>query len=137
MKNEDIAVSDTISTLLLLVMAISIFSILYISFSFISPSDLKPCVNLIGIIDDNNITLEHRGGGVIDLDAEIVVSINGSNVSRFIVNDYINPESKKDGGWDIGERVVYPASDMTDSIVSVSVVDPSTDSVIMMANLQG
>ena len=135
MKRTNIAVSETVGTLLLLGISVSLFSVIYLSVLTVSPSPIRPSVNLICTVEKNNITLEHRGGKTLDLDTEIIVTTNGTN-ETLTVNDYMNNESKENGVWNIGERVVYPAGDITDLKVSVTVVDVYSNSVIMMAVLQ-
>jgi hypothetical protein len=135
MKRRNLAVSETVGTLLLLTISVSLFSVIYSSVLTISPSPTKPSVNLICKFEKNNITLEHRGGKTLDLDTEIIVTINDTT-ERFIVNDYMNNESRENGVWNIGERVVYPTGDVTDLKVSVSVIDIHTNSVIMLVVLQ-
>jgi len=135
MKRTNIAVSETVGTLLLLGISVSLFSVIYLSVLIVSPSPIRPSVNLICTVEKNNITLEHRGGKTLDLDTEIIVTTNGTD-ETLTVNDYMNNESKENGVWNIGERVVYPAGDITDLKVSVTVVDVYSNSVIMMAVLQ-
>jgi len=135
MKRRNLAVSETVGTLLLLSISVSLFSVIYSSVLTISPSPTKPSVNLIGKFEKNNIILEHRGGKILDLDTQIIVTINDTTES-FIINDYMNNESRENGVWNIGERVVYPTGDVTDLKVSVSVIDIHTNSVIMLVVLQ-
>jgi hypothetical protein len=134
-KRINIAVSETVGTMLLLIISFSVFSVLYLSVLTVSPNPPKPSVNLICTLEKNNITLDHCGGRTLDLDTEITVTINGAN-EKFIVNDYINNTSKKDGVWNIGEQVIYPIGDITDLKVSVSVVDIHSNSVVLMVVLQ-
>ena len=135
MKRTNIAVSEIVGTLLLLGISVSLFSVIYLSVLIVSPSPTRPSVNLICTVEKNNIILEHRGGKTLDLDTEIIVTTNGTN-ETLTVNDYMNNESKENGVWNIGERVVYPAGDITDLKVLVTVVDVYSNSVIMMAVLQ-
>jgi len=135
MKRTNIAVSETVGTLLLLGISVSLFSVIYLSVLMVSPSPTSPSVNLICTVEKNNIILEHRGGKALDLDTKIIVTINDTT-ERFIVNDYMNNESRENGVWNIGERVVYPTGDVTDLKVSASVVDMHSNSVIMLVVLQ-
>ena len=135
MKRINIAVTEMVGTLLLLAISISIFSLVYFSVLTVSPYPTKPSVNLICTLENNNITLEHRGGKTLDLDTEITVNINGTN-EKFIVNNYINNTFKENGVWNMGERVIYPTGDVADLKVSVSVVDKHSNSLIMMVILQ-
>ena len=63
------------------------------------------------------------------------MTVAGTN-EKFTVGDYLNNESRDNGVWNIGERVVYPTGDIMDLEVSVTVVDVKSNSVIMMATLQ-
>lgn len=135
MKRRNIAVTEMVGTLLLLVISVSLFSIIYFSVLTVSPYPTKPSVNLICTLENNNITLDHRGGKTLDLETEITVTINGTN-EKFIVNNYINNTFKENGVWNIGERVIYPTEDVTDLKVSVSVFDIRSNSVVMTVVLQ-
>lgn len=134
-KRRNIAVTEMVGTLLLLVISVSLFSIIYFSVLTVSPYPTKPSVNLICTLENNNITLDHRGGKTLDLETEITVTINGTN-EKFIVNNYINNTFKENGVWNIGERVIYPTEDVTDLKVSVSVFDIRSNSVVMTVVLQ-
>ena len=134
-RRVNIAVTEMVGTLLLLVISVAIFSVLYLSIVTISPNPAQPSVNLICTLDNENITLEHRGGETLDLNTVITVTINDIK-EEFVVEKHIDNKYKEDGEWKIGERVNYSTGDVTDLKVSVSVVDKSSNSVIMMADLQ-
>jgi hypothetical protein len=134
-KRINLAVSEIIGTLLLLLISVSLFSVVYINILIGSPSPIKPSVNLICTLEKNNITLKHCGGKTLDLDTEIITNINGTT-TKFIVNDYMNNGSRKNGVWNIGEQVVYPAGNVTNKKVSASVVDKHSNSVILSVVLQ-
>ena len=135
MKRSNLAVSETIGTLLLLLISVTLFSIVYLYFFTFTPSPISPSINLICTLENNNITLEHRGGESLNLNTEFIVTVNGID-TKLKVNDYMDYESKVNGKWNIGERVVYPTGSITDMTVSVSVVDVQSKSVIMMTDLQ-
>ena len=135
MKRANKAVSETVGTVLLLGLSISLFSVIYFSVSTIYPSSTRPSVNLICSVEENNIIIEHRGGKILDLDTKFTVTIAGTN-EKFTVGDYLNNGSRDNGVWNIGERVVYPVGDITDMNVSLSVVDVHSNSVIMTVVLQ-
>ncbi len=136
MKRANKAVSEMVGTLLLLGMSVSLFSVIYISVLTMYPASSSPSVNLICSIEDNNVTLEHRGGKSLDLNTELILNVDSVN-NKFTVGDYLSNESKENGVWNIGERVVYPVGDITDKKVSLSVVDKKSNSVIMMVVFQG
>jgi hypothetical protein len=136
MKRANKAVSEMVGTILLLAMSVSFFSIVYISILTIYPLSSSPSVNLICSVEDNNFTLEHRGGKTLDLNTKFIIKID-SSINNFTAGDYLSIESKDDGVWNIGERVVYPVGDITNKKVSLSVVDIESNSVIMMLGFQG
>ena len=135
MKRANKAVSETVGTLLLLGIAVTLFSVIYLSVLTVFHSTTRPSVNLICTVEENNVILEHRGGKTLDLDTELSVTIAGIN-EKFKVGDYLNNESKDNGVWNMGERVIYPAGDVMDLEVWVSVVDVQSNSVIMMGIIQ-
>lgn len=136
MKRSNKAVSEIVGTLLLLGMSISFFTVIYISVLTLYPTASSPSVNFICSIEDENVTLEHRGGKSLDLDTKLILSIDGVN-DKFKAGDYLNNEAKANGLWDIGERIVYFVGDITNKNVSVSVVDVKSNSVIMLIVFQG
>ena len=138
-KRGNKAVSDIVGTILLLIIAVSIFSVLF--FVVLSPI-LMPdshnhsvSVDIIGTIEGNNIILEHRGGDAISLDSTLLVNIGGLK-QKSTVKDYLNNESKEDGDWNMGEKLVYPAGDITGLEVEVTVIDEGSNSVVMAGKLQ-
>jgi len=135
MKRADKAVSETVGTLLLLGISISLFSVLYVSVGTIYPASSSPCVNLICSLNDSNITIEHRGGKDLDLQTKFIVTINGT-AQTYVVNDYLTSKSKENNVWNIGERVVCPIGSTINKVVSVSVIDIRSNSIIVMADLQ-
>jgi len=135
-KRSNDAVSDIIGTVLMLGMAISLFAIVYISVSSYQFTSSPPSVNLIGFVEGNNVIIEHHGGDALGLDTEIVITVGG-NAIRVTVEDYLDDESKEDGLWNIGERVVYsPVGGVTDYLVKATVVDVKSNSAILMGILQ-
>jgi hypothetical protein len=135
MKRVDKAVSESVGTLLLLGITISLFSVIYFCVITIYPINASPTVNLLCSISENNITIEHRGGKTLDLDTKIIITINGTS-QDFRIYDYLDNESRYNGKWNIGEQVVYPVGDITNKKVSLSVIDGNSNSVITMVNLQ-
>jgi len=111
-KKSNDAVADIIGTVLMLGMAISLIAIVYISvlsYPF-TPSPIS--ADLIGSVDGNSIIIEHHGGDSLSLGTEIMITVGGS-ATRITVEDYLDDESKADGLWNIGERVVYSDETLT------------------------
>ena len=135
MKRVDKAVSESVGTLLLLGITISLFSVVYFCVVTIYPITASPSVNLLCTCSENNITILHRGGKTLDLDTKFIITINGTS-QNFRVYDYLDNESRYNGKWNIGEQVVYPVGDITNKKVSISVIDVNSNSVITMVNIQ-
>jgi hypothetical protein len=135
MKRANKAVSETVGTLLLLGMSITLFSVIYLSVMTIYPTSANPSINLICSKDGNNITIEHRGGKSLDLDTKILLNIDGNNIPSKTVSQIDFIDINGDGFWSIGEKVVYN-EDITNKNVTVSVIDTRINSVIMMLNFQ-
>jgi len=87
-KRRNNAVTEMVGTMLLSVISVAIFSVLYLSIVTVSPNPAQPSVNLICTLDNENITLEHRGGETLDLETVITVTIDDVN-NKFIVDNYI------------------------------------------------
>jgi hypothetical protein len=138
MKRTNKAVSDIIGTLLLLGISISIFLVIYLSVLTIYPTSIRPSVDLICLVDENNnnIIIEHHGGKTLDLDTKFSMTIDEVN-NKFTVGDYLDIKSKDNGVWNIGEQLIYPVGDITDKRVSVSVIDIHSNSVILMVVFNG
>jgi len=127
-KNKK-AVSEILGTQLLLGIAISLFSLLSVivlSYPF-DPS--TPSVDLVGMVDQGDIIIEHRGGERLSLDTNVVILIDGFR-NEMTIKDHLANEFKTDGYWDIGEKFVYPGIS-PDSKVRVIITDIVSNSVIM------
>ena len=137
MKRTNIAVSEILGTMLLLVIAVSSFNVLYY-FVLSAPTPTPaPIVEISGTMDENQIILMHRGGEALGLDTVVFVTIGGSKQS-FTVGDFLDNESKEDGVWGLGERMVYPpGEDVWGLQVEVSVVDVESNSIVLSGILHG
>ena len=137
-KKMDEAVSDIVGTVLLLGMAVLLFSVLsYVVLSYPStPSSAS--ANLVGVIDDDYLLIEHRGGESLDLDTQVIIRISGNIPECVSVgdSDYLSDEAKMDNHWGIGEWFVYQDDDMNGKQVDISVVDKISNSVIMSGSLK-
>ena len=141
MKNRraDTGVSEVIGVVLLLVMAIALFSTIYL---FVMDEALdvsekaSPSATVLGTIGGSDIILEHRGGDALSLDTKIMITISGVTYNMTI-GDLLDNESKGDGKWNIGERLSYaPSLDITGRQVRILVIDEESGSVIMQGILQ-
>jgi len=136
-KKTDEAVSEIFGTILLLGITVSLFSVIcavVLSYPF-SPS--SPSTNLVGMVEEDYLLIEHRGGKALDLGTKVSLTI-GDNMSEIItVEAYLNNESKEDSRWGIGEWFVYQDSNITGKKVGIAVVDVESDSVILIETFQG
>jgi hypothetical protein len=144
------AVSEVLATVLLLGITIALFGFLnYVVFSFSFESS-APSVSLIGSISAdetyNNITIEHNGGESLDGNTTIIITI-GSVTNKSSVRDIIDGtadwklRSLKDDThpdkWDFGETIQFNSRyDFTDTYIRASVMDPSTNTLILSVVLQ-
>ena len=67
-ERKDKAISEVLGVILLLVITVTLFSGLsYVVLTYpFHPS--PPSVDIVGMLDDKNITLSHRGGEILGLD---------------------------------------------------------------------
>ena len=104
-KNSDSGVSEVIGTVLLLAMAVSIFSIIYVTVLShpLDTSELNPTI--VATVEGNNIIFEHRGGEELNLETKIKIEIGNDTVSKTVGELLI--DSNGDDLWNIGERLAY------------------------------
>jgi len=136
------AVSEVLDIVLLLGITIALFAFLnYIVFSY-SFDESSPSVSLIGSIDkvNNMINIEHNGGESLEGNTNVIITIESDvyqNTSRELLRD-VNGDNK----WNIGEIVqfdyseLYSHEDITDMYIQALVVDLSTNSLVLSAELQ-
>ncbi len=147
-KKANHAVSEVLSTALLLGITIALFGFLnFIVFSYsFQPS--APSVDLIGSIEktQNNITIDHEGGESLEGSTKIIITI-GSNTSQTTISDIITGVSgwklitsstdKNPDKWDFGEVIQFNSHyDLTDTFIQASVMDPSTNTLLLSVILQ-
>ena len=138
-KRANNAVSEIIGVILLLAMAVALFSVVYL-FVMHDALDISenspPSVTVLGTIGGSDIILEHRGGETLSLDTEIMITISGI-VYKMTVGDLLDNESKEDGKWSVGEKLSYdPSMDITGRQVEILVIDVKSGSMVMQGTLQ-
>ncbi|MFO8078030.1 MAG: type IV pilin N-terminal domain-containing protein [Thermoplasmatota archaeon] len=126
------AVSEIIATVLLLAVAISVFSVIYVVvLSAPMPSEQSTAI-ISGDIIDNQIVLTHQGGKSLTIDEESYqIQTTAGEYTDFIFNDF-----NDNGLWDIGEQVRFIYDDLTEKQVTVTVVDVATNEVVLYGVLQ-
>lgn len=134
-KRTDEAVSDILGTMLLLTVAVSVFSV--ISLNTLSGISLEEhlLVTIVGGLEGNNIILTHRGGESLPLETEIVFTIAGTQLN-FTAGQLLDNKSKKDGLWTVSELVVYSGTNLTGLRVEAKVIDVKDDTILLMGILQ-
>lgn len=149
-RREDKAVSQMMGTVLLLLIAVACLSLVYMYVLTYPLPNPVPRVEIVGTVERRNmidttglgnyeeycdIILTHRGGEPLPLDSKILIAI-GSTMENITVGEYLDSESKDDGVWGIGERLVYPANDITLLRIEIIVIDTVSDSVIFTGIMQ-
>jgi len=139
-KDSNNMVAEIIGTVLLLGIAVAIFSTLYVVvFAYPFPTS-SPNVILIGTIEGSNIIIEHHSGEALSLDTEIPITIAGEKVliddRTPTARDLLDNASKEDGVWNIGERIVYPfVYNSSCSKAEIMAVDTESNSVMLVGTL--
>jgi len=139
-KDSNNMVAEIIGTVLLLGIAVAIFSTLYVVvFAYPFPTS-SPNVTLIGTIEGSNIIIEHHSGEALSLDTEILITVAGEKVliddRTPTARDLLDNASKEDGVWTIGERIVYPfVYNSSCSKAEIMAVDTESNSVILVGTL--
>jgi hypothetical protein len=131
----DQAISEILGTVLLLVIAVSLFCVVAIFFFSYPFSPSAPSVNVVAATEGNNLILEHRGGEPLDPDTKIVVTIGGE-VNETTVGALLDQEFMEDGQWNMGEGLVFPEELIAGLQVEIRVIDAASNTVIMRGVLQ-
>ncbi len=131
---NDEAVSEIVGTVLLLAMAICLFSLLSIIILSYPISASTPSANLVGTIEGDCLYIEHRGGTPLRLDTKVMLSIKDESVK---IGDFLDDKAKEDNLWGIGEWFIYKNANLTNQTVSISIVDVESNCVIMTGSFQG
>jgi uncharacterized repeat protein (TIGR01451 family) len=141
-KNNNNAVSEVLGSLLLIVISVSLFTVVYVSFFTIDLDQSSPSVTIVGTINDNNLILEHRGGEPLNLKTKVLLEHSEGEREIFTINseNYLENKSKEDGDWDFSEKVIYTLDQITNysrfSPVDITVVDIVSNSIVMKGTVQ-
>ena len=140
-KRENKAVSEIIGTILLLSIAVTLFSAVYIFVinETLDPADHLPAVSIIGTTEGKELVFENRGGESLPPDTLICfLSIGGSQMNMTI-GSYLE-DTNGNGLWDVGEKLVFNSSDLgidiTNLQVDAAIIDKNTDTIIMEGTIQ-
>ena len=133
-KRTNLAVCEIVGTILMLGIATSSFSVVYYQVVTTPTPTPAPIVEISGTVDDNSIVLMHRGGEPLSLDTEFLVEVGGKSM-KLKVGDFLDDESKEDGEWNLGEKVVYNVFydfDFLDNPYGdINIIDGESNSLLM------
>jgi len=134
LKNSNEMVSDLVGTIVLLAIAVVIFSSLYgIVFSYPFATDPAK-VTIIGTIEGDTIILEHRGGEALGLETTIPITI-GDDKLTLTVRDLLI-DNNGDGLWNIGERLVYKFNySLTNIEADIMAIDVESNNLVLTGTL--
>jgi len=124
-------ISDIIGTLLLLLIAISLFSVVYMFVLSYPVSTQAPSANIAWRVDGGTITFEHCGGKGLDLNTNIMIKSGDESPVQLIVKDYLDNKAKSDNLWGVSEKITYSSDDILGNEIEVNVIDIITNSMIM------
>lgn len=102
------AVSTLVGTILLLFIAVSAMSVVYLTvLSDEGPEDQR-FVNIVGTVEGTNMVIEHHGGESIPIDeVKLDVKFLGQILHVDPEND-LTSQALADGYWGLGERITIP-----------------------------
>ena len=150
-------VSEMIGTMLLLVIAISTFSVLAVYVFSNNASTPAPHVNLVGYMDEHhNAIIENKGGDSLNLKYIKIVIWKGEEDSQDftftnqIMEQYNHTipmpynsmfyDENNNRRWDVGDKIKINCSSRFGNIshwqISVVVIDENSNSIIMSGILQ-
>ncbi len=142
---ENDGVSDIIGTVLMLVIAVIIFSslIAYV-LSSANPSASPPDVHMVGYMDaSHSAVVEHRGGDSIPIDDMKVIIWMGEEESESFEGSALEAifhDTNNNSRWDIGDyidiRCITIFGNVTHWQISLAIVDKPSNSIVMSGVLQ-
>jgi flagellin-like protein len=142
-KNKK-AVSEIIGTVLLLGMAIALFTGVHLASHNIIPFyPNMPSVRISGAIDiDNNrVVLAHNGGDPLPFNTNISFSNDKTQeiIGEKNASEIIDIEtSDGDNFWNIGERLIFrPIEDVNGLSIKILIIDLESNSIILQSTFQG
>jgi len=99
-------VSEIFGTLLLLLIALSVISVIFIYVLSDDGPEEHTFVKIAGRTEGPKIILEHQSGETVDPDTKISINLAGTTYTG-TVHDWLN-DTNGDGVWNLGEQLVFP-----------------------------
>lgn len=125
-KMDQHAVTEIFGTLLLLLIAVSLFSVLYFFvFTFDAPEQ-PDSVSIIGYANGTNVTIAHWGGPALDPNNIIITLNNNEKQFRLVEED-------NDNLWGIGETLNVSTPPGNEFLVNV--IDTNSNSLLMIGSV--
>ena len=133
-KIVDEAVTNVVSTLLLLSISVALFvPLYYMTFTVLAPSPQPPSFNAVATISGDDLVILHIGGESIDTDARIMVKGDGVSVEGKI-GDYLDSASAENGLWDTGEELKLTIG--SSGRVVVTIIDTHSNKVVLRLDME-
>lgn len=129
-------VSEILGTVLLLGIAVAIFSVLY--FIVLSePLDAsEPYPIIVSYVEGQNLIIEHRGGEELGINTRFNMTIGGESIPVILSQDL--EDSNSDGKWNFGERIIKDIGNsfsLTNSTAGIFGVDDKSNRAIFSGDL--
>jgi len=133
-KKCSYAVSEIVGTVVLLAIAVALFSVIYLTLSSSLVIQESPKVNIVGYVEGNDLILEHLGGSSLDSSIEFLVTIGGQQ-QTLSLDTIVFSDTNNNGRWDIGERVYYSSSRIGGVYSVVASVRDTTSNKLLYSGL--
>jgi len=126
------AVSEIIGTVLLLAIAVALFSVIYTSVLSSPSTEYSAQPIITGELKEDSVILRHQGGPSLSFsDYNIIIDAGDQSYISTITYDLNDNE-----WWDIGEHIIYEYSTLQQRMVEVTVIDTKTNEMILTGILQ-
>jgi hypothetical protein len=132
---NDGAVTEILGTMLLLIIALIIFSTVYFSVLSMPQKSMPPNANIAFSFDATNITLSHLSGLALDPNSIISISIDDTTYSRKI-SEFTSWDENDDNTWGFGETLTFnpSESELLSKNITVSIIDEHSNSLVLFGN---
>ncbi len=120
------AVTEILSTVLLLAVAISVFSVIYVVVLSAPVPKEESSAIVVGDLIGKTVILTHHGGKSIPFNEQSYQIQTSAGTYSDIIFDDVNENEL----WNIGEQVRFSFESLTDEQIIVTVVDLETNDVI-------
>jgi hypothetical protein len=134
-KVADNGISEILDTVLLLAIAVALFSVAYVLISSFLVVQDSPQANIIGYVQGDNIILEHLGGDSLDSRTKLQFTINGQQQTVSLLSPTLY-DTNNNVKWDVGEKVVYDVESLSGYEVDAFVIDSASNSIVFYSVLQ-